>query len=346
MTEIAASLPDLTGATVDKRYKLLKILGSGACGVVYKALDIAESYDADAPHYLAIKLIPKRGRTPEQIATVRREVEFHSALSAHPNVVTLHDAYDDGEWFYMIMDYLPGGDLFGQICEAKAYAGNDELVRAAFLSLIDAVQACHEHQIAHRDLKPENVLTSADGSQVFLADFGLASNKRMCEDAVGTYIYMAPECYISKPYCPRSSDVWALGVVLFNMITAINPWQQASLKDRCYKRFLVDPDHLYDAFPISAGAHKIVLRALAFTPLRRPTLPELREMVLSLDTFFRPTEGKPAPAPAAAAEAKTNVNAEGKCSVEKAKLASCDSRSSSTDSSLGDFYRTHPEVNC
>ena len=197
MLSAADSLPDFTGCFIDKYYELVQLLGSGSFGVVYKAVDTRESPDSEN-RYRAVKIIRKAGRTPKELAIIRREVALHSVVAGHPNIITIHDAYDDDEYFYIILEYCPGGDLYYHITE-DAYMDNDELLRSAFVSLIDAVQYCHEHKVAHRDLKPENVLTTEDGSTVFLADFGLATTKRMIDEhGHGTSIYMAPGQFFSS----------------------------------------------------------------------------------------------------------------------------------------------------
>ena len=179
------------GCTIGSHYELDEVLGSGSFGVVYKAIDTRQSLDSPARE-CAVKIVRKTGRTPKELGVIRREVALHFVVAGHPNILTIIDAFDDDEYFYIILDYCPGGDLYYHITE-DAYMDNDELLRSAFVSLIDAVQYCHEHKVAHRDLKPENVLTTEDGSTVFLADFGLATTKRMIDEhGHGTSIYMAP----------------------------------------------------------------------------------------------------------------------------------------------------------
>ena len=183
----AKSLPDYTGIVLDERYQLLEELGSGSYGVVYKAIDHTND------NFVAVKIIRTAGRSPTELATIKREVALHSVVAHHEGVVGLIDAFDGDGICYMILDYVAGGDLFEQIVDKKSYLGKDELLRAAFVSLVDAVEACHEAKIAHRDLKPENVLTSKDGSRLYLADFGLATDKKMVSDCGrGTTLYMSP----------------------------------------------------------------------------------------------------------------------------------------------------------
>ena len=188
----ADSMPSLIGYVLNRTYKLVQLLGAGTYGVVYKALDIRTAR-SEFPIYRAIKVIRKAGRKKSEIEGIRREINLHNAVSKHRGIVRLYDAFDDDDYFYIILDYCEGGDLFEQICEKRVYEGNPELARIAFISLIDAVQACHSNRIAHRDLKPENVLTSQDGSELYLADFGLATTKRViAEFGCGTGVYMSP----------------------------------------------------------------------------------------------------------------------------------------------------------
>ncbi|KAI0719288.1 kinase-like domain-containing protein [Cerioporus squamosus] len=290
MSTAASSLPDFMGCTIENYYELTEVLGSGSFGVVYKAIDTREEAGSPARDR-AVKIIKKAGRSPKELGAIRREVALHSVVSTHPNIITIHDAIDDDEYFYIILDFCPGGDLFYHITE-EAYMNNDELLRGAFVSLVDAVQHCHEHKIAHRDLKPENVLASEDGSTVFLADFGLATVKRMVDDhGSGTALYMAPECRAkfsgSTPYCTRAADIWALGVILVNMMTGRNPWEKASMKDEFFAQFMNDPDYLYDTFALSRGVCDILAGMFALNPLQRTSLRELREAIMNLETFFR-----------------------------------------------------------
>ena len=91
-----------------------------------------------------------------------------------------------------------------------------------------------------------------------------------------------------KPYDPFPSDIWALGVVLINMISGAHPWMQATTTDAQFRQFLKDPDFLYRALPMSTGAYTILRETLRPQPAQRINLHDLREAIVSLDTFFRP----------------------------------------------------------
>ncbi|RPD81749.1 kinase-like protein [Lentinus tigrinus ALCF2SS1-7] len=290
MGPAAESMPDLTGCVVDERYQLLTMLGAGAFGVVYHAIDVDPLSDPDRMD-VAVKVISKSARSPRELEMVRQEVALQREVSNHQNVVQIYDAFEDDEYFFIILDLCRGGNLYEQACINEVYMGKDELLRGAFLSLISAVQACHQSRVYHRDLKPENIMTNEDGSEVYLADFGLATDKNVVNDRrVGTEGYMSPECLgslgSSMPYCTRPSDVWALGVILINMITRRQPWGRAEPEDECFARFLTEPGMLKMTLPISDSAHTILQRIFVLNPIRRITLTDLRRAILEVDTFF------------------------------------------------------------
>lgn len=90
-----------------------------------------------------------------------------------------------------------------------------------------------------------------------------------------------------KPYYTAYSDVWALGVILVNMVSGRNPWERATLDDPCFIQFIENPDFLFEVLPISEGANDILRQAFVLNPLSRISISALRRAVLELDTFFR-----------------------------------------------------------
>jgi serine/threonine protein kinase len=178
------SVTSLAGQSIDNgRLTLIKMIGTGGYGAIYHAIDTRTraSY--------AVKVLEKRSNQ-----RWTREAHLHLKVSSHPNVVTLHKILDDsGDLVYLVLDYCPGGDLNTMLMNTRIFAGENDLLKSVFLQIVGAVAHCHSKGIYHRDLKPENILCSKDGSRVFLADFGLASQSTSSTSfAVGTSQYMSP----------------------------------------------------------------------------------------------------------------------------------------------------------
>lgn len=172
---------------------MLSVLGQGAYGVVYLAREECTAATASrcpcqggdfAPHgqLVAVKCFSKSNTDARQREFQRREVALHSLASMHHGVATLHRVFEENSHVFLVMDYLAGGDLFTMITDNQRYVGDDELIRTVFLQILDAVEFCHSVGIHHRDLKPENILCSEDGTQVVLADFGLATTQETTSD--------------------------------------------------------------------------------------------------------------------------------------------------------------------
>ncbi|KAL2001352.1 hypothetical protein VTN02DRAFT_1845 [Thermoascus thermophilus] len=276
---------DRLGLILAGRLQLTSILGVGAYGVVYTAIDLG----TNIPY--AVKALNKTGLDPRQRKFQQREIKLHHMASQHPNVVSLCRIMDSDDCTYVVIEFCPEGDLFTSITERGLFVGNDLLAKRAFLQVLDAVHFCHSIGIYHRDLKPENILVADHGMTVKLADFGLATTDPYTSDfGCGSMFYMSPECQQLRPrpgscYSSAANDVWSLGVILVNLTCGRNPWKRASTDDSTFRAYLKDPQFLRTILPLSSELNYILRRIFECDPRQRITLPELRRLIVECPRF-------------------------------------------------------------
>ena len=286
---------DRLGHILLQRIQLDEVLGVGAYGVVYKAVDIQTG-----GHY-AVKALTKHGLDRRQRKFQQREIELHQRASAHPNVLSMLKVLEDQDCTYVILEYCSDGDLFVNITDRARYSGNDFLAKSVFLQILDAVEHCHAQSIFHRDLKPENVLVSESGTVVKLADFGLATTDSVSFDfGCGSTFYMSPECQDPHPkpfsgYASAPNDVWSLGVILVNLACGRNPWKRASPEDSTFAAFMRNRNFLKTILPISNELNCILRAIFECDPSKRATIPLLRQMILACPTLTTHSNGPAAP---------------------------------------------------
>ena len=207
------------GEMIDGRYEVLEALGSGGMADVFLAHD--EVLDRD----VALKVLNRRFSGDAQfVERFRREARSAATLS-HPNVVPIYDRgeAEDGAC-YISMEYLPGGTLKERITRDAPM--DPKVVSETAGQIAEALQAAHEGGVIHRDVKPQNVLVTRAGD-VKVGDFGIAraesSGTMTGEEVLGTAAYMSPEQASGRPVDPRS-DLYSLGVVMYEMLTGVLPF--------------------------------------------------------------------------------------------------------------------------
>lgn len=310
-------MPELYDHVIDDgRLQFIEKLGEGGYGVVYRAIDLDSPTSSRNPYpaQYAVKVMAKANPRSRHARLQQNEIAAHKILSGQPHILKLHKVIEDGPYIYLVMDYCPGGDMFLHITERKTYGGRSDLVKNVFVQIIDAVHACHEQGIAHRDLKPDNIFClNEGGSRVVLGDFGLATASfRSRTFGCGSPFYVSPGTSIRgyltllpassvpaetigtdfnyRPYDAKVADVWALGVILVNMIAGRNPWTTATRDDQCFLRSMTKPGYLQKMLPISDEAAAVLQRIFTYDPKMRVTLPDLREAILKVKTFFMSKE--------------------------------------------------------
>ena len=250
-------------------FKIIKELGSGSFGRVYLV-----SHKQTKVQY-AIKAIDKRDKSnQEEKPYFRREVEVMYKIH-HPNVVKLYGHFEDNNYCYFIMEYISKGNIYGLIPQDKKKRLSTQIVASLMKDVISAVYFLHnmDPPIIHRDIKPENVLL-AEGMVAKLTDFGWSNY--MQEDVkrttvCGTPIYLAPEIINEKGHDERV-DIWCIGVLLFELITANVPFQGndlETLKNNILKLKITWPRD------INLDAKNLIMKILKLDPNARISLSDM-----------------------------------------------------------------------
>ena len=243
------------------RFEVRAELGRGAFGVVYRAFD-AVSHDE-----LAIKVIEVP--TPELAERVRRELRSARKVT-HVNVVRLHDIVDDGDRLVLGMELVRGPTL-ERVLATRSPLPIAEAVRMA-AQIAAGVAAAHEVGVIHRDLKPANVLVRDGSGACVVTDFGIA---RPAEgnagpdvtregELVGTPLYMAPEQLVGSVGVGPRADVYALGLLVYELVTGTRPHAAPSLAALATLRLTAEPPELATARPgVPTALAALVRRCLA-----------------------------------------------------------------------------------
>jgi non-specific serine/threonine protein kinase len=212
----------MIGQTIS-HYKIVEKLGEGGMGVVYKAQDLK------LDRFVAIKFLSSHlSASDESKARLLQEAKATAALN-HPNILSVYEIDEQDGGMFFVMEYVDGTTLKKHITNLKSGTGipvNQALAWTA--QIAEGLKAAHAKNIIHRDIKPENVMLTADG-KLKIMDFGIAKLKSSSGltktgTSLGTLSYMSPEQAQGTAADPRS-DIWALGVVLYEMLTLDLPFK-------------------------------------------------------------------------------------------------------------------------
>jgi serine/threonine-protein kinase len=232
----------MLGQTIS-HYQVTQKLGAGGMGVVYKAVDLK------LERTVALKFLP-----PDiAVSDIDRERLVREARSAstldHPNIGVIHGLEEsDDHQFFIVMGYYEGETLSQKLTQGVV-APREALALA--IQIAQGLSAAHSHNIVHRDIKPSNIIISNDGL-VKIVDFGLArvvasASATQSISLTGTLPYMAPEQILGEPVDQRS-DVWALGVILVQMLTGSHPFVRPNTAAMTFA-ILNQPPAALDAVP-------------------------------------------------------------------------------------------------
>jgi serine/threonine protein kinase len=269
-------LASLTGQVLDQRYHITRKLGEGGMSYVYQAQEI------ETGRAVAVKiLIPRLSRDPSSVERLRREATIATRLN-HPNVCPILRLGETADHLmYLVMPFLEGEPL----SEHETRRGPFPVAEGIplLVQMCEGLGHAHDLQIIHRDLKPENVMLVPDpsvptGFRAVVMDFGLAKERRAGPDVVkltatgivlGTPEFMSPEQIRGKPLDGRS-DVYALGILAFEMFTGQLPFTGKSAQETMIARLRGAPLPLREVkADLPAKLETVISKALSVNPAER-----------------------------------------------------------------------------
>lgn len=253
-------------ALLNGRYRLMAQQGSGGMAVIYKAVDLALG------RTVAVKILrPSLTNDPEFLKRFRQEARNVANLS-HPNIVTVHDVGQDGGTHYIVMEYIDGEDLKHQIRTTAPFSIDRALSIA--IKVCAGVGYAHRAGLVHADVKPQNVLVT-ESDNVKVTDFGIAqaltaTKPRERQRIVwGSPHYFSPEQAQGEPPSP-ASDVYAIGIVLFEMLTGRLPFVGTDQQELALAHIRETPPNASDFNPnVPVHLDRILQKVLSKEPSSR-----------------------------------------------------------------------------
>lgn len=276
----------MIGHELGGRYQIIERVGGGGMALVYRAQDILLNRN------VAIKVLRQQFVNDEEfIRRFRREAQSAASLS-HPNIVSVYDVGQEDEVHYIVMEYVEGQNL-NEIIKERAPLQVEEAIRIAS-QIADALEHAHHNQIIHRDIKPHNILIGRNG-RVKVTDFGIAravtsTTITQTGSVVGSVHYFSPE-HAKGVATGEKSDIYSLGIVLYQMLTGRLPFLGESPISVALK-------HLQEQFDeprkvnamIPQSVENIILKSMRKNPSER--YQSANEMLRDLETCLLPERRK------------------------------------------------------
>ncbi|KAL6030252.1 hypothetical protein STEG23_005821 [Scotinomys teguina] len=246
------------------QYSLILTIGRGAFSTVNLA------YHHLTRTLVVIKLADN-AKSCRQL--IQSEVEILQKVR-HPNIIRLFEVIETRHRFYVITEYVKGGDLMQQVTEEGRLEEGE--AQRVFGQLVSAIKYCHSRDIVHLDLQPDNILLDEEAN-VKLADFGFAT---MCRagtvllDQCGTKLFNAPEQVLGKGYDGKKVDVWSLGVLLYFITTGYHPFRGSSVEE--IEKKITTGSYEFPSH-ISRQLENLIRQMLTVAPERRPSIEDLQQ---------------------------------------------------------------------
>ncbi|XP_070053398.1 serine/threonine-protein kinase TIO [Nicotiana tomentosiformis] len=288
-------------------YHVIELVGEGSFGKVYKG---RRKFTGQT---VAMKFIPKHGKSDKDIHNLRQEIEILRKLK-HENIIAMLDSFESLQEFCVVTEFAQG-ELFEILEDDKCLP--EEQVQAIAKQLVRALHYLHSNRIIHRDMKPQNILIGA-GSIVKLCDFGFAramsTNTVVLRSIKGTPLYMAPELVREQPY-NHTADLWSLGVILYELFVGQPPFYTNSVY-ALVRHIIKDPVKYPDN--MSSSFKSFLKGLLNKVPQNRLTWPALLEHPFVQETL-EDVEAREIRAAAAAAKG-SDATWRGKGDIQSTQL--------------------------
>ncbi|KAM8874812.1 5'-AMP-activated protein kinase catalytic subunit alpha-2 isoform 2-T2 [Spinachia spinachia] len=225
-------------------------------------------------HKVAVKILNRQKiRSLDVVGKIKREIQ-NLKLFRHPHIIKLYQVISTPTDFFMVMEYVSGGELFDYIC--KHGRVEDTEARRLFQQIISAVDYCHRHMVVHRDLKPENVLLDAN-KNAKIADFGLSnmmSDGEFLRTSCGSPNYAAPEVISGRLYAGPEVDIWSSGVILYALLCGTLPFDDEHVPTLFKK---IRGGVFYMPEYLTRPVASLLMFMLQVDPLKRATIKDIRE---------------------------------------------------------------------
>ena len=265
----------MIGRTFSGRYRIVERIGIGGMAEVYRAQDTVLG------RIVAVKvMLPQYAADADFTRRFRQEAAAAANLQS-PYIVNVYDWGQDEGTYYIVMEYVRGGDLKTAIKERGAI--NQRKVAEIASQSCQALSVAHGQDIVHRDVKPQNIMVQPDGN-VKVMDFGIAraknSVKTQTSSVLGTAHYISPEQAQGKELT-AASDIYSLGVCMYEAITGQLPFDGPDAVSVAMKQVNEKPKPLHEVFPsVDPVLEAIVLRAMEKDPIKRfPTALDMRRVL-------------------------------------------------------------------
>ena len=267
---------------LDHRYELLEHIGGGGMADVYKA------HDTILDRMVAVKILHAQLANDEEFLEKFRLEAKGAARLSHPNIVGIYDVGHDAGKYFIVMEYIAGETLKKRV-QREGRLSVEESLRIA-KEIARALREAHANNLVHCDIKPHNILVTADG-RVKVADFGIAravtsSTMTYNGNIVGSVHYFSPEQAKGTKITPKS-DIYSLGVVLYEMLTGELPFTGETTVSIALKHLQEEPKPIgqYD-YTLPPMVEAIVQRTMAKNPSERPDSDELIEDIQHTERFL------------------------------------------------------------